>query len=441
MVNRAKSLWLNLSQSLGFVPGVIVLVFALLGVALVEIDGHVDLNGVEFVFQGDGSAARTVLSVIAGSLITVAGLTFSITMVVLQLASSQFSPRILRTFFADRVTQVTIGTYVGTFVYSILVLRAVGAFGDTGFVPRLSVTLASLLGIAAVVLLVVFLQHVSQMVQVSHVTSTIAHAALARMEILYPERFGEPVEDAHADALRESWRAQPAGRLLPERPGYVQRVGVDDLVGRLGHEVERLAVLVCPGDFVSVETAIIETWPPVAAERCRGELLAAIAVSSERDLSQDVDFALRQLTDVALKAISPSINDPMTAVTCIGYLRSILVRLAERADPPAVRRFPDHDLTVIVRRRAFAEHLEGLLQINRYVQGDAWVAGAVLDALHACAQAALDCGAADRARAALEVAATVAEQAGAQAGNERDRERIQRLDTRTQALRATAGGA
>ena len=170
MAGRTRSLWRNLSQSLGFVPGVTVVLFATLGIVLVEIDGQLDLTGNQVVFRGDGPAARTVLSVIAGSLITVAGLTFSITMVVLQLAASQFSPRILRTFFGDRVTQITIGTYIGTFVYSLLVLRAVGSYGDAGFVPRLSVAVASLLGIGAVVLLVVFLNHVSQLIQVSHVT-------------------------------------------------------------------------------------------------------------------------------------------------------------------------------------------------------------------------------------------------------------------------------
>ena len=198
MATRAKSLWLNMSHSLGVIPGAIVLLFAALGVGLVELDGHLDLNGVQFVFRGDGSAARTVLSVIAGSLITVAGLTFSITVVVLQLASSQFSPRILRTFFADRVTQVTIGTFVGTFVYSILVLRAVGAFDDAGFVPRLSVTVASLLGIGAAVLLIVFLHHVSQLIQVSHVTATIADDTLERTEVLYAERYGDPLAEARS---------------------------------------------------------------------------------------------------------------------------------------------------------------------------------------------------------------------------------------------------
>lgn len=179
MVRRIRSLWLDLSQNLWFIPGLIIVVFAALGIGLVQLDEHLDLEGVAWIFKGDGSAARTVLSVIAGSLITVAGLTFSITMVVLQLASSQFSPRVLRSFFADRVVQVTIGTYVGTFIYSILVLRAVGSFGGSGFVPRLSVTGASLLGIAAVLLLIVFLNHVAQMVQVSHVTADIARATLS----------------------------------------------------------------------------------------------------------------------------------------------------------------------------------------------------------------------------------------------------------------------
>lgn len=154
MLRRLRNLWPNLSQNLGFIPGAVAAFFAALGIALVRIDEHLDLEHVPVVFQGDGSAARTVLSVIAGSLITVAGLTFSITMVVLQLASSQFSPRLLRSFFGDRLIQLTIGTYVGTFIYSMLVLRAVGS-QEVGAVPRLSVTVASLVGIAAVVLLVV----------------------------------------------------------------------------------------------------------------------------------------------------------------------------------------------------------------------------------------------------------------------------------------------
>jgi uncharacterized membrane protein len=426
-VSRAKGLWPNLSQSLGFIPGLFAVGFGVLGVALVEVDRHVDFTGVALLFSGDGSAARTVLSVIAGSLITVAGLTFSITMVVLQLASSQFSPRILRTFFGDRVTQVTIGTFVGTFVYAILVLRAVGSYGSSGFVPRISVTVASLLGIAAVGLLIVFLNHVSRMVQVSHVTADIAHDTLARTDRLYPQGYGEPVEDADADGLLAGWHSVEPGRVLPKRPGYVQRVGIDELVSKLPPEVERVAVTVCPGDFVSAETTIVEVWPEHAAERCHGELGDAVSIASERDLDQDVDFGIRQLADTAMKAMSPAINDPATAVTCIGYLRSILVRLTERADLPRIRRFPDRDLVVVLRRRTLHEHFESLLQVNRYVDGDAWVIGELLQLVRACVAAARAAGAHDRMSFIAGIGTTIGEQAEQEVATDRDREAMRRL--------------
>ncbi len=428
MADRAKGLWLNLSHNLGVIPGFIVFLFAGLGVALVEVDRRVDLERVQWVFNGDGAAARSVLSVVAGSLITVAGLTFSITMIVLQLASSQFSPRILRTFFGDRVTQITIGTFVGTFVYSILVLRAVGSVAEAGFVPRLSVTVASLLGIGSAVLLIVFLHHVSQLIQVSHVTATIAHETLARMDAVYPEEYGEPLDDADLDELLASWRrAGPPGQILPSRPGFVQRIGLDDLPDRLDGSVRQVALLVCPGDFVSVETPIAELWPPESAEACGPVIRSAVSIASERDIDQDLDFGLRQLGDIALKAMSPGINDPTTAVTCVGYLRAILVRLTERSPEAAVRQLPDAGLTLIARRRRFGEHFECLLQISHYVDGDAWVAGEILVALAACADVARTCGAEARLRVIREVASTIAEQAAREVKNDRDRQRILQL--------------
>ena len=427
MLNRAKGLWLNLSQSLGFIPGLIVLLFGILGVVLVEIDGHLNLEGVQVVFKGDGAAARTVLSVIAGSLITVAGLTFSITVVVLQLASSQFSPRILRTFFGDRLTQITIGSYVGIFVYAILVLRAVGSFDDSGFVPRLSVTVASLLGIAAGVLLIGYLHHVSLMVQVSHVAAGIAKATLARTESLYPDDYQPAGEDDPGRDRLDRWRKEEPGRVTAARPGYVQRVGLDELVDRLGRRADRLAILVCPGDFVSIETPIAEIWPAGAAEECREDLLDAVSIASERDLNQDVDFGVRQLADTALRALSPGVNDPATAVTCIGYLRAILVRLTERAPAAAVRHFPGQELAVVVREREYGEYLEAILQINRHAKGDAWVICELLRALQSCARTASDRAATGRVRAIRSVATTVAEQARAEVGNGRDLAEIESL--------------
>jgi uncharacterized membrane protein len=441
---RVRTLWLNVSQSLGFIPGLITAGFAALGIVLVEVDRGIDLSGVSWVFQGDGPAARTVLSVIAGSLITVAGLTFSMTMVVLQLASSQFSPRVLRTFFGDRITQITIGTYVGTFVYSLLVLRAVGSYGDSGFVPRLSVTAASLLGIAAVVLLIVFLHHVSQMVQVSHVTASIARATLARTDALFPEPF---VADGDGDADRAvaRWRAAaPGGCVRAGRPGFVQRVAVDELVGALEGDVERVALLVCPGDFVGAGEPIAELWPASAADRCAGPVQSAVAIEDERDLDQDIDFGLRQLADIALRAVSPSLNDPTTAVTAIAYMRTVLARLAERADPPGLER-SDRGVLVAIRRRRFDDHLDLLLQISRHAADDGWVTGALLQALAACGATAARHEAHARVATIRSLAETIAEQAIAQAGSDRDRratrERLAAVPTRSGAADPSGAGS
>lgn len=275
------------------------------------------------------------------------------------------------------------------------------------------------------------------MVQVSHVTARIASDTLARTETLYPEGYaGDPEPDDGASLLR-SWRAQPPGRLFPGRPGYVQRVALDELGDALGGRAARVAVLVCPGDFVGTETPIAEVWPAEAAEACAEEALGSVAISSERDIAQDVDFGVRQLTDTALKATSPGINDPMTAVTCIGYLRSILVRLTERADPPRVLNRRARGPEVVARRRGYEEYLECLLQINRYVDGDAWVAGELLRTLRACAQAAARHSAPARMRSIAAVARTIGEQAAREAKNERDADHVRGLLLE---IEAQAGG-
>lgn len=423
MIERMGRLWRNATSNLAVVPGVIVGAYCLLAIVLVHIDETSDFSNAGFLFEGDGPAARTLLSVIAGSLITVAGLTFSITMVVLQLASSQFSPRVLRGFFADRLTQVTVGTFVGIFVFALMVLRSVGDLDQNTFVPRLSVSVASLLGIAAVVLLVVFLHHVSQLVQVSHVTATIARSTLERVEHLYPDPFGDRAGDDGAELLRR-WRETQPGRVHPARPGFVQAVDVEQLADAIADHAERIAVLVCPGDFVGLETDLAEVWPPEAAERCEASIRSAIVVASERDLHQDAEFGARQLADMALRAVSPAMNDPMTAATCIGYLRSVLVRLSERRDPGDARRF-ESGLVVVQRRRSYAEHLEAVSQIHRSAAGDAWIVAELMRTLLACARAARRVGAHGRLREITDLSADLTRESLRKITAERDRRAVE----------------
>jgi uncharacterized membrane protein len=403
-IRRLRSSLVGLLGGLWFVPGGLVVLFGVLAVAAVEIDQRSAVAGSP-LFEGDAPAARTVLSVIAGSLITVAGLTLSITIVVLQLTSSQFSPRILRNFFGDRVTQVTVGAYVGIFVYALVVLRSVG--GNGGFVPRLSVTVASALAIAAVVLLIVFIHHVSLSIQVSYVTGDIARKTLARLDALYPEGRGEVVDDDTAAEVLASWNAEPHGRVTAGQPGYVLGVDLDGLARALAGRAGQAAVLVRPGDFVSVEMPLVAVWPAGSAEACREAVRTSIRIDRERDLDQDVDFGLRQLVDTAVKALSPGINDPTTACTCIGYIRSILVRLAERPLPAPVRRYPEHGLTILALRREFEEHLEALEEIDRHAGNDPRVTRALVAASRSISDTAQHAGARRRSAAARDLAVAV----------------------------------
>ncbi len=426
VIGRLRALWLSLIGGLWFIPALMVVGFGALAFILVELDEELQLASDSFVFKGDAPAARTVLSVLAGSLITVAGLTLSITVVVLQLASSQFSPRILRTFFGDRLTQLTVGTYVGIFVYSVILLRAVGSAAEGGgFVPRLSITVASAFGIAAVVLLIVFIHHISQLIQVSHVTADIADKTLRRLEVLYPEPYGEPARD---EDMLDSWRAEAPGRVFPRRPGYVLHVDLDAIVGALENEPPaRLALLARPGNFAPLDRPLAEVWPAAAAERVEAPLRAAVSITAERDLDQDIGFGLRQLADTAVKALSPGINDPTTATTCVGYIRSILVQLAGRSFPAPMRRVPGDAFELYASHPEFGDFVDYLLEIGRYAAGDPRVAGAVLEALHGIASTALGAGSPDRAQTAVEAARIVGRQAADEAKNEHDRQAVQQL--------------
>lgn len=363
------------------------------------------------LFGGDAEAARSVLTTVAASVMTVAGLTFSITIVALQLASSQFSPRVLRTFFSDRVTQVTAGTFVGIVGYALLVLRAVrtGTDGGPPTVPGFAVTVAIALCLVALILLLVFVQHVAGLVQVSRVTARIADSTHARVARLHPDPYGSTQERVALE-LVELWHADGAPALIvADRSGFVRRVEPGRLDRRVAPAGLRAHVLVAPGDFVARGQPLLAVWPTVRAahpERLRRIVITA----ADRTLEQDAGFGIRQLTDVALRALSPSLNDPTTAATCIGYIRSILTDLAGRACPPARPRL-EGDAVLISKERSFDDYLAPLREIGRAARSDPRVVGVLLDAYEAIAAAAGAAAAKERVAAARSDAIDLAEDA------------------------------
>jgi uncharacterized membrane protein len=416
--------WLDLLYGLWFVPGLVALFCLLLGVLLTRIDHAAGPLGVAWAFSGSPSTASTILTTIAGSLVTVTGLVFSITIVTLQLISGQLTPRAMRGILGDRLNQVVAGSFVGIFVYCLLVLSTVRIPSEsrTGFVPALSVAVAIGLGFVGVALLLVSIHHMARTTQVQHVAAHIGRQTLGHIHHLYPAGFGEPC-DADGAGLVATWAADgPPCLVYPRRPGYVQVIAMNALVERLARPGLRLHLPVCPGDFVTPQTAIAALWPAGAVGCADVQTVRrCVIIRDERDMTQDVALGIRQLTDIALRAISPAVNDPTTAVTCIGYLQAVLEQVAERACPAAVRRFADGQVVVAARQRTFREQVEAFLEIGRYASTDARVAGAVLEALGRIAAAAAAVKARDHVALLAAVAAGVAGPAIARADRSRPR--------------------
>ena len=365
-------------------------------------------------FGGDAPTARSILSTIATALITVSGLTFSITIVSLQLVSQQFSPRAMRNFLGDRVNQVVAGSFVGIFAYCLLVLRTVRQ-GEPSpdFVPGLSVTFAIGLGVATLALLLVFIHHMSQSIQLSTIAWSVARGTISSLDKLYPESFGSSKPEP-GDELLQRWRRDGGGKVVhAARPGYVQAVAVDRLVEQGQLEHARIHVAVAPGDFASSSTVVAELWD--ADGETAGAVGAVIAIVNERDVGQDVGYGLQQLADIAIKALSPGVNDPTTAFTAVRYLQSILELLAGRDFPAEVRRFDEADVVAVLRRHSFDEYLGTLVEVGRHAGDDERVSGVVAEAFEAIARAAREAGAEERA-GAVEGAARTLRQARGRTG-------------------------
>ncbi len=345
-----------------------------LGVGLPRLDARIDPrlpSGVTiYLFSGGANAARSVLSAVASSLITVTSLTFSLTVVTLQLASSQFSPRLLRTFTRDRFVHVTLALFLATFTYALTVLRTVrtAADGQQVFVPQLSVTVAFVLALASVVGLVLFLAHLAREIRVETMLETVHTDASATIQQLLPERdpatHGDPTPPPPAGAV-----PLPAGS-----SGFLVRV---DEAALLAAAVEADAILWVdrlPGSSLVAGTPLGVGWPRGAAQfdadtwtRLCDRVRASISTGFERTQVQDVAFGVRQLTDVATKALSPGINDPTTAVHALGHSSALLVELAGREMGARLLRDEHGVVRVTLRRPDLADLLElAIAQPRRY---------------------------------------------------------------------------
>ncbi len=387
-MDRLWSRWSDLRSGLWLLPGLIVVALVVLAFVVIRID-HM-LGDTEVGFGGGPAAARDVLAAMAGSFVTVAGLTFSLTIVVLQLASSQYSPRILRGFLADRITQLTAGAFIGVFAYSLVVLRSVRS-EPNAFVPSLGVSVAIVLALAALAVLFAFMDHVAKLIQVSNLAARLG--AQTSAELARTSTGHDPSDDAEAERRVRSWRARgPALPVHVSRAGYLRSMDVGTITGRLADTQARIALLARPGDLAVPDEPVAEVWwePGTGADAVTAAVLRAVHVADERDLRDDPGFGVRQLADIAIRALSPGINDPTTAVTCVGYMRAALV---EDATLPPPRRVVEQDgVEVVLARRALDRDAAALVEVAYHAKRDPRTATAVERAVAAVTDAARAAG-------------------------------------------------
>lgn len=363
-----------------------------LSFASVHFDGQVSLKWVRTVgwlWAGSPEGARQVLSTIAGSMITVAGVTFSITIVALTLASSQFGPRLLRSFVRDFGNQVVLGTFVSTFVYCLLVLRTVRGGEGAEFVPYLSVTLGVAFALASLGVLIYFIHHVANAIQAEHLIASVAHELRDSIGNMFPEKLGEPGPDTHVSPKETTVEIETEGALIEaDQSGYVQTIDEEDLMAIARAEDLVLELLRTPGRFVIEGRALVRAWPPGRvsgdlADRIRG----AFILGRRRTPTQDPEYAVHSLVEIGVRALSPGINDPFSAMTCLDWLGAALSELARRKIPSRYREDDQGRLRVIADGTTFPEMADAAFnQIRQYGRSSVSVLLRLLDTITAVSE-------------------------------------------------------
>jgi uncharacterized membrane protein len=358
-MNRLKSALVAIRSSLWFVPSIMVVASIGLALALVEVDQRYrfDLpDTLPLLFGAGAEGSRGMLSTIAGSMITIAGVTFSLTIAALATASTQYTSRVLRNFMRDRHNQLVLGCFVGIFTYCLVVLRTVRGEAEGLFVPSLAVFAALLLALLGIGVLVFFIHHIASSIQASTVIAAITDESLAVIERVFPSEGNDdlaserPLEAPPEFSGAHAW--QPVRS--PAR-GYVQNVDTAELV-RIAAEHDTIVRLDAqPGAFAAEGSPLlsISQAGPVD-DSMRVKLCACVSVERFRTIDQELGFGIRQLVDIALKALSPGVNDTTTAAMCIEHLGAVLAQLAPRAIPTC-HRARDGRVRVITRGPSFAD--------------------------------------------------------------------------------------
>jgi uncharacterized membrane protein len=341
----------RLRTNLWFVPTLEVLAAVVVFALTYTLDHALYQSGSRmpgWVLGGTPDAARQVLTAIAAAIITVVGVVFSITIVALTLASTQFGPRMLRNFIRDRGTQITLGTFVATFVYAIAALVSI----DQTFVPHISATVSIGSMVVDLAVLIYFINHISGQIQLPNVIADIARevniAVAATVDTMPTTIHRGPTVDELLELMTESGDV-----VRITSSGYLQYIRYERLVRLAAAENAVIHLPYRPGHFLTEGQVVATVWPAEAAERIGKKFARGHVTGSTRTLVQDVSFGVDQIVEIALRAMATTTNDTFTVLTCIDWLGDCLSRIADSWQPDPVRRDRDGYIRVIAAQVSY----------------------------------------------------------------------------------------
>ncbi|MGH9271853.1 MAG: DUF2254 domain-containing protein [Ilumatobacteraceae bacterium] len=354
---RLRRLVQRLRDAYWPIPAACALLAGLGALGLIRVDEGLQRGGFDLAFTGGPDSSRSLLSTIAASMLTLAALVFSITIVVLQLASSQFSPRALDTFLNDRLSQVTLGTFLATFVFALVTLRDIrGQDGLVGrFIPGITISVAFGLAVVSVGMFVVYIHHIAQSIRLVNIVHRIAAETRETIERVHPtDADGQHGGSADGHLPLPSEVMNDGRVLLAPRPGVVASVDTGRIV-ELAHQADAIVVVLpTVGEFVVAGAPLMRVS---GIDEADDDLLGTVELGRERSARQDVGYGFRQLVDIAERALSPGVNDPSTAVTCLDQIHDLLNRLVDRPAPSSLHRDEDGWLRAVVPVQHWDEHV------------------------------------------------------------------------------------
>lgn len=383
------SIWEDVRTSFWFVPTLMTCGAVILSIFTLWLDEGSGISGVWWIYSGDANGARSVLSVISGSMITVTSIVFSITIVALTLASGQFGSRLLRNYMRDTGNQVVLGTFIATFVYSLLILRSVRSEGVSEFVPYISVTVGVLLVFLSVGVLIFFIHHVATKIQAESIVRGIFEETIEAIDNQFPQQLKDEKEEG-ADRKPNLQSDLPgtfdeeAYDIKADSSNYLKVVELEKLLQLAEKHDLIIEVLYRPGDFVISGSTVMLVWPPQQIDDAlHNKLYNNFILGEHQTLTQNAEYGIQQLVEIAVRALSPGVNDPFTAINCIDRLAAILCQVAPKQFPSPYYSDAEGNLRIIRKTATFEGYVDTALnQIRQNSESSAAVMIKLMEAVN-----------------------------------------------------------